>query len=244
MTRVMRKGRWVDVVDEPANYRLDGKTAGGRIAIEQYFGADPAGASIYRPGEDQAIAASGAWVVIVRQLPAIEGNIDEHIRVGRIFWVEREPGSDANGFTQSGTFKVRCRSPWGELCLWPYEYSIIDREKILALWQSGEMIFHPTNIDLARLNDVTFYARSRGIPLGVAAVMALGTLDGPVGWFEPRPDLAGAAEELSATLSRRLYETRRVGPPDLPKARKRKTKKAMTVSIVVDGEPFSEVQIP
>lgn len=244
MTRVMRKGRWVDVVDEPANYRLDEKTASGRIAVEQYFGADPAGAAVYRPGEDQTIAAAGAWVVIIRALPAIEGNIDEHIRVGRIFWVEREPGSDANGFSSNGTFKVRCRSPWGELSLWPYEYSIVEREKILALWQSGEMLFRPLNIDIARLNDVTFYARSRGIPLGVAAVMALGTFDGPVGWFEPRPDLASAAEELSGSLSRRLYETRRKETIDRPKSRKRKSKSPMTVSIVVDGEPFGEVKIP
>ena len=46
-------------------------------------------------------------------------------------------------------------------------------------------------------NDVVFYARSRGIPLGEAAAMGLGSIQANVGWFEPREDLVPELEEFS-----------------------------------------------
>ena len=73
----------------------------------------------------------------------------------------------------------------------------------------------PLNIEAARLNEVTFYCRSRGIGLAEAAVMALGSLEEPVGWFEPHPDLAPAmeamAKRVNTSLAQHIRENSRVG---------------------------------
>lgn len=70
------------------------------------------------------------------------------------------------------------------------------------MWSDGELIFHPSRIDDVRFSEIAFYARSRGIGLADAAVMALGTLTGPVGWFEPRPDLAEECEAMERSVHR------------------------------------------
>lgn len=161
---------------------------------------DPANLEVYDPRASQRLPPEGAWSMITRELPPLEGRLDEQLRVGRIFFLERLENADASGFLPGGLYKVRCRSPWGDLCLWPYEYAVLGATTVIELWSAEEIVFHPTNIDQARFSDIAFYARSRGIGLGEAAVMALGTLAGPVGWFEPRADLAGACESTARSV--------------------------------------------
>jgi len=166
---------------------------------------DPANHEIYDPRPQSRIPAAGSWALITRQLPPIEGRIDQHVRVGRVFYVERLDATDEAGFRADGTYKVRLCLPWGEVQLWPYEYSVIEIPSLLAMWTDGELTFHPLNVEPARLSEVTFYARSRGIALADAMVMALGTIAGPVGWFEP------ASAELAAkceAMERGVHATR------------------------------------
>lgn len=171
-------------------------------------GADSANALVYDPTGKQRIGKSGAWAMITRQIGPLERNLHEHLRVARIFFVEHVGGADDYGFMPDGSYKVLCRSPWGDVVLWPYEYSTIDPTTVVQLWTAGEIRFHPTAIDNARMNEITFYARSRGIGLADAAVMALGTLTGPVGWFEPREDLAAEAEAMERHVRRPLSARR------------------------------------
>lgn len=180
--------------------------------LDRYWGVDSAGMEVYQPGESALVPESGAWAMIRRLLPPLEGRIDEKMRVGRIFWIERVENTDEEGFRPDGTYKVKCQSPWGEVCLWPYEYATVTVPNLMDYWQAGEMIFHPLNIDQARLNDVTFYARSRGIGLAEAAVMALGSLDEPVGWFEPHSELAPVMEDLAKNLNTTLAQHIRQNP--------------------------------
>lgn len=161
---------------------------------------DPANIEVYDPREEQRLPKSGAWGLITRKLPAIEGGLDKEIKVGRIFYLERQPNSDASGFIKGGLYRALLRSLWGDLCLWPYEYSVIDTLAIVEMWSAGELIFHPLRIDDARFQEIAFYARTRGIGLADAAVMALGSLSGGVGWFEPRPDLAEQCEEMEHSV--------------------------------------------
>lgn len=163
-------------------------------AFASMLRGDPANLEVWDPRPEQRLPEAGSWAMIVRKLPSIEGGLDKEIRVGRIFFVERLDNTDAAGFLRDGTYKVRLRSPWGELYLMPYEYSTIEARALTAMWSDGELIFHPLRIDSARFSEIAFYARSRGIGLEDAAVMALGTLSGVVGWFEPRPDLAEECE--------------------------------------------------
>jgi hypothetical protein len=172
-------------------------------SIAGVFCGDPANMEVYDPREKSRIPDAGAWAMIVRQLPPIEGGLNENLRVGRLFYLEQIEGTDDAGFLRNGTYKALCRSPWGDLHLWPYEYSTFDTADVVSLWASGELVFHPLNIDSARLSEIAFYARSRGIGLADAAVMALGTLAGPVGWFEPRADLAEDCE----AMERRVHST-------------------------------------
>jgi hypothetical protein len=166
---------------------------------------DPANLEVYSPGERQRIAATGAWVMITRKLPPIEGGADKEFRVGRIFYAEHLPNADAVGFAPNGSYKVICRLPWASVCLWPYEYAAIDVTAVTEMWTAGELVFHPLRIDGARLTDICFYARSRGIGLADAAVMALGTLAGAVGWFEPCAGLAEQCEEMERAVHDRPY---------------------------------------
>lgn len=176
-----------------------------RIMAATFFG-DPANALVYEPGPSQLLPDKGAWIMITRRLPPLEGGIDEKIRVGRVFFAERDPGAMPDGFQLDGTYKIRVRSPWGDVTLWPYEYSTIDALALMQMWQDGEITFHPMQIDAARLSEITFYAQSRGIPLAKAAPMALGTIEGPVGWFEPRADLAAVGEEWEERVHRWKWE--------------------------------------
>lgn len=165
---------------------------------------EPCNREVYQPGDKQIIPQYGQWAMITRQLPPLEGRVDEHFSVGRIFYLEHLRDSDAQGFQPDGTYKLICHSLWGDVCLWPYEYSALPVETVIALWSLGEIEFHPTNIESGRLNEIVFYCRSRGISLADAAVMALGTFSGSVGWFEPRADLVGECEAMAAGVHRRL----------------------------------------
>lgn len=157
----------------------------------------PANREMIDPPERKRIPKEGAWIMITRQLPPLEGGLDEHIRFGRIFYAEHENGTDAAGFAPDGMYKVKVRSPWADVSLWPYEYMVLPVEEILKMWQSGELVFNPTNVEPGRLNAIVFYARSRCIGLADAMVMALGSLAAPVGWFEPSEELAGAVEAMA-----------------------------------------------
>lgn len=145
---------------------------------------NPSGAEMYMPPAWKLIPPQGRWVGITRQLPPIEGN--EIARIpGRAFYARVAPGADDRGFQSDGTYKVILRGlPDGDVYLWPYEYVPLSVESLIDGWQSKELRFHPLRLDSARLNAITFYARSRGIALEAAAVMALGSVYEPVGWFE------------------------------------------------------------
>lgn len=187
----------------PNSYQLAGDDLVAATEIATGFvTAHPANAEVYDPSDDKIVPADGAWALIIRQLPAIEGQIDQHVRVGRVFYIERLDGTDDRGFLASGQYKVISHTPWGDVQLWPYEYSIIAPQTLIELWQAGELLFHPTAVDKARFNEVAFYARSRGIGLADAAVIALGTLTGSVGWFEPPADLAEQMEAFERRINR------------------------------------------
>lgn len=206
MSSARRKSRPHEERASDTGYELSDRAKS--ILTRSPFGwMDPANREVFDPAPSSRVPETGAWALITRQLPAIERGIDQHVRVGRVFYVERadRAGTDAAGFSRDGRYKVRCRSPWGEVHLWPYEYATIDVPELLAMWAEGELRFHPTDIEPARLSEVTFYARSRGIGIADAMVMALGTLAGPVGWFEPAS--AELAEECEA-LERRVHATR------------------------------------
>lgn len=180
---------------------------------------DPANMEVYDPGHKQLIPEAGAWGLITRKLPPLEGRVDENIRVGRIFYLERQSNSDSKGFVKGGVYKALLRSPWGELHLMPYEYSTIEPVAIVRMWSDGELIFHPLRIDGARFQEIAFYARSRGIGLADAAVMALGTLSGSVGWFEPCPDLAEQCEEMEREIHSTPWPVR-IGSGGRPRTRR------------------------
>ena len=136
------------------------------------------------PGH-KAIPAVGCWVGITRELPTIRGNKIVRSSGGGVFWAERPSGAGDDGMMPDGTHKAVLRGlPDGDVYLWPFEYTVLDVETILRHWQSGGLLAHPLNVDPARLSMVSFYARSRGIGLEDAVVMALGELSGPVAWFE------------------------------------------------------------
>lgn len=201
MASARRKPRPHEERAADAGYELSDRAK--QLLDKSPFGwCDPANREIYNPLPQSRVPESGAWALITRQLPPIEGRIDEHVRVGRIFYVERLDATDLTGFKPDGTYKVRLRSPWGEVHLYPYEYSTIEVATVLSMWTEDELVFHPSNMEPARLSEVTFYARSRGIGLADAMVMALGTLVGPVGWFEPAS--AELAEECEA-MERRVH---------------------------------------
>lgn len=194
-----RQNRFAPKTAAKNSYELDDDSKDKSVYS---FLGDPRNREVIDPPERKRIPKDGAWIMITRRLPAIAGDLDRHIRVARIFYAEHEDGVDDSGFRPDGTYKVRIRSPWGEVSVWPYEYSKIDTAEIIAMWQADEIKFHPLNMELGRFNDIVFYARSRGIATADAMVMALGSIAGPVGWFEPREDLARAAEEMAAVSAR------------------------------------------
>lgn len=150
---------------------------------------NPLNGDVYDPHENQMLPETGAWVMIRRQLPPIERGVDKQVTIGRVFWSERLADSDEEGFRPDGTYKVRCLSPFGELCLWPYEYVTMDPKFLISAWQEGAIKFHPTGIAESQFNDQVFYCMSRGISRADAVVMSLGTMTGPIGWFEPDQEI-------------------------------------------------------
>lgn len=188
-----------------ANYELSTWEKEGRRAAEDMWAGivrDKANSLVYDPGEKQRIPKSGAWIMITRRLPPMEFRLDEKVRVGCVYWATHDEGTDAAGFNLDGQYKVKLTTPWGDVWLWPYEYSIIEPQEIVACWAAGELLFHATNMDPNTLNAQTFYARSRGISLADATVMALGTLSANVGWFEIHPDLRADAEAMEERVHR------------------------------------------
>lgn len=186
--------------DSELGYELASSAKEIIASTHRFLGGNPANIQVHDPQPNQRISKAGSWIMITRQLPPIEGRIDQHFKVGRIFFAEHDPNTDEHGFQPNGTYKIVCRSEWGDLWLWPYEYASIPVENVIALWTLEEIVFHPRRIDSARFSEVAFYARSRGIGLADAAVMALGTLQGNVGWFEPRPDLAEQCEAMERSV--------------------------------------------
>lgn len=187
--------------DGKQSYERQGEEKERLVSQSRHF-ADPANTLIYEPGEKQRIPKEGAWAMITRQLPPMEKGMQDHIRVARVFYVEHDGEADEFGFLPDGTYKVVCRSPWGDVKLWPYEYSAIEPATLILLWQDRELVFHPTNVEKTRFNDIVFYARSRGIGIADAMVMALGTLKASVGWFEPAPEIVEDAEALERSVHR------------------------------------------
>lgn len=187
----------------------------------------PGNREVYDPGERKMLPETGAWIMVIRGLPAIEGGVDEHVRPGRFFFAERDPSGDSEGFGSDGTYKIVVHSPWGDVNLFPHEYARVETEFVLGCWQSGEVEFHPLHIEAARLNEVTFYARSRGVSLAMAAAMALGSLSANIGWFEPVGDLAKEAEEM-ATDSARYGRLTAVNHKRRSEAQKREATKKRT----------------
>ena len=187
------------------NHQLDATELRTHDEIFRSWGVDPENILAYDPRAQQIVPKAGAWVMITRQLPPIEGGLDKKVRVGRIFYAWHHEDADERGFRPSGLYMVRMVAPSDtgesarELSLFPYEYSVLPVESILEMWQGEELKFHPRNISLAALNNVVFYVRSRGIALADAMVMALGTLSGDVGWFEP---VDGLAQDLEAIEER------------------------------------------
>lgn len=197
--RVRKRKRPMRYRTSESSYELSDAAKEGFASVSRFWCVDPANAEIYNPGERQRIPATGAWAMVTRQLPPLEGRMDQEMRVGRVFHVERSgTNTDAVGFAPDGSYKVLCHSPWGDVCLWPYEYSTITTATLVELWATGELVFHPLRVEAARFSEVVFYARSRGLPLADAAVMALGAEEfaGGIGWFEPRPDLAAECEAM------------------------------------------------
>lgn len=187
-------------------YELADETKEGQADINAQYNGNPANRFSYDPQPQHRIPEVGAWVMILRPLPAIERNIDRHIRVGRMFYATRSSNNtDKEGFDPSGTYRARLQTEWGDVWVWPYEYAKIETDAILAMWQSGELEFHPTDVSLAELNEQVFYARSRGMGLAQAAAMALGSVEANIGWFEPRGDLVPELEDWSR------YATNEIG---------------------------------
>jgi hypothetical protein len=174
------------------SYELSEEEKDEKDEVNAQFGASNAwNRAMYDPAENQRVPKTGAWAIIMQALPAIEGGVDREVRPGRVFFLEQSDGADAQGFLSNGSYKVVLHSPWGDVWLWPHEYRVLPTATILALWATRDLTFHPTRIDSARMNEITFYARSRGIALADAAVMALGTIEGPIGWFEATAEVEG-----------------------------------------------------
>ena len=189
--RKKKRGQ-LKVVDGKVSYRIDSAEDAGVYIL------NPADAEVFEPR--QIVPKVGAWAMISRQLPPLEGGIDQHLRVGRIFYVEHISNADDEGFIPDGRYKVKCDTPWGTVHLWPYEYSVMTPDSIISLWQQG-LVFHPTRVEDARFSNITFYARRRGISLADAAVMALGSFTGSIGWFEPPPEVAPDLEAMERRIN-------------------------------------------
>lgn len=203
------------------SYQLDGVDLDAQTYAATLCG-EAAGSEVYDPRASQIVDKDGAWVMITRQLPPIENAMDTHVRVGRFFWAEHMSNADDDGFTPDGTYKMQLHTEWGDVCILPYEYSVIAFVDLLDMYQAGELIFHTRNMHETQFNQIVFYARSRGIGLAAATALALGTLRANVGWFEPTPALAEECEALEQHVHR--WKSSRT------------IRKPMMVKLTVDGE--------
>lgn len=159
---------------------------------------DPANAWVTHPPEDRIVPKQGAWCIIQRQLPPMERGIDKLVTVGRVFWMEHVSSNcDEEGFQPDGTYSVLAKTPFGEPRLFPYEYKRVSIEFLMEMTQAGGYSFTPMALGETFVNDVVFYAMARGIPRPQAMEMALGSLSGPVGWFDSHPDLLGYIDAIS-----------------------------------------------
>jgi hypothetical protein len=159
-------------------------------AIVHAFHCDPRNVWRYQPPPEAMVPKGGAWCIIRSALPPMEREIDSHVTVGRVFWCEHvSDNCDDEGFEPDGSYAVLARTPFGEPRLLPHEYRTISVPLIMEITQQNGFTFHPSKSSAHEVNDTLFYCMSRGIPRGDAMVMALGTLSGPVGWFDPHPGL-------------------------------------------------------
>lgn len=160
-----------------------------RAAAACIFG-NPLNGEVYDPRDNQMLPKAGGWCIITRPLPPMERRLDEQVTMGRVFWCDQVANADERGFLPDGQYKVLCRSPFGDLCLWPYEYRVLDSAYLTMAWQEGGFTFHPSEKSEDQFSEQLFYCLSRGIQRADAVVMCLGTMSGPVGWFEPSEEVA------------------------------------------------------
>lgn len=142
---------------------------------------------MFDPDASKIIPRKGAYVMILRPLP-IAAPFDK-IKPGMVFWAKHPQGTDSRGFDAKGYYKVELFTPWGTPHVWPYEYSPIQASRLVALYDAGELLFHPQNIELASLEMRVYYLMSRGITKEQALLLMLGKLNRNIGWWEPREDL-------------------------------------------------------
>jgi len=159
-------------------------------AMSRAHHADPRNVWRYAPPPEAMVPKGGAWCIIRDDLPPMEREIDKHVTVGRVFWCEHvSDNCDDEGFEPDGSYGVLARTPFGEPKLMPWEYRTITVPLLMECTQQHGFVFNPMKASAHQMNDTLFYCMSRGIPRVEAMVMALGTMSGPVGWFDPHPDL-------------------------------------------------------
>jgi hypothetical protein len=187
---------------------------------------NPLNMSIYDPHETERVSEVGGWAMIRRPLPAIERDLDKYVTIGCVFWVTQMEGTE-DGFDKYGRYKVRCASPFGEVCLWPYEYVILDAQFLMHACQEGALHFHPAAISAEQFTEQMFYCMKCGIGREEAMMMSLGTLTGPVGWFEPHAEVAefvnlfaNVGGGMSIENKQRRSDARQINPPTGKKERK------------------------
>jgi len=147
----------------------------------------PGNFEMFDPDAGKTIPKKGAYVMILRPLP-IAPPFDK-ITPGMVFWAKHPQGTDSRGFDAKGYYKVELFTPWGTPHVWPYEYSPIQGSRLVALYDAGELLFHPQHIELASLEMRLYYLMSRGISKEQALLLMLGKLNKNIGWWEPRQDL-------------------------------------------------------
>ena len=179
----------------PATARIDPETneISYRLEDDDLYTASLAdrrgddGRGIWRwtPPENRIVAKTGSWGVMTTEALPVVSPFSEEITIGRVFFLQHQPGADNKGFNPDGTYSVVCRSPWGDVVLWPWEYCVLKTETITELWSAGHLVFNAMQAAAeASVSDRMFYCMSRGIPRADAMVMALGDVTKPVGWFE------------------------------------------------------------
>lgn len=160
--------------------------------VDAFFANEAA----FDPPAKRIIPKRGAWVMIVKPLPPMEGRVHEKVTVCCVFYAKHVEGTDSRGFDRTGYYKVELHTPWGRPCVWPFEYAPIDNESLARLVQIGELTFHPFEMGTREFNERLYYIMSRGIPVEAAMALVAGTMKAPVGWFEPRADIKTKLAEM------------------------------------------------